>query len=508
MDTLVSAAGLVFVPATLALIAAGAILGLILGAIPGLTATMGVTLMLPVSLHLPPGAGMALLLAVYVGAVSGASTPAILLGIPGNPNAIATVRDGHAMTRSGRAGQALGAAALASLIGGLASVAVLALFAPLLAPVTLAFGPADKTMLAVLGLAAVASISSRDPAKGGLCAALGIALAMLGLDVYTNQLRMPMPDWVRGTPLQTGLPMVPLLIGVFGISQVLIDIDRIRRGDLTVPQIPRRNVFPGLSELRRLWRVTAESAGIGTFIGAIPGAGASIAVFLAYERARTLAARPGSRIGPIGDGAVAGVFAPETANNAVTGGGLLPILTLALPGDAVGAILLGALLIQGIVPGPVLFTQHPDLVLAIFLSMALGMIVVFVFQILGVRLFPLILRVPVTALGPPVLLLCLVGAFAVNGQSIVVGSFNMAVAMGFGVVGYLLRRGGYPIAPFVLGFILGPLLEQNFRLAIRQAQGNALVFVTEPIALTFLLLALVWVFWRPVALRLCRPQPS
>ena len=184
------------------------------------------------------------------------------------------------------------------------------------------------------------------------------------------------------------------------------------------------------------------------------------------------------------------------------------MLTLALPGDAVGAILLGALLIQGIVPGPVLFTHHPDLVLAIFLSMGLGMIAVFLFQILGVRLFPLILRVPVTALGPPVLLLCLVGAFAVNGQSILVGSFNMAVAMGFGIVGYGLRRGGYPIAPFVLGFILGPLLEQNFRLAVRQAQGNVFVFVTEPIALAFLLLALVWVLWPLIAQRRRRSQPS
>ena len=469
-------------------ICVGSILGIILGALPGLTATMGVALMLPVSFYLPTATGMAMLLAVYTGAVSGASIPAILLGIPGNPNALATAEDGYRMSKKGLGGQALGGAVVASLVGGLLSLAILALFAPLLAKATLAFGPAEKFALALLGLSVIASIASKNLTKGILTGAFGVCLAMLGTDPFTNAPRMPFPDLLAMTPLQNGIKLIPALIGLFGISQALFDLENIGRGALTVPQVKVRNLFPSFAKLGKMWRLVVESTGIGTLIGAIPGTGASIAVFLAYERAKKITHRKGSTLDRVGTGCIEGVFAPEVANNAVTCGALIPVLTLAIPGDAATAILLGALMVKGVVPGYELFAHDLPLVYAIFLGMGLSLIAMFVFQIGGVRLFPHVLRVPLKVLVPIVMVLSFVGTFAVDGQAVVAATYNMGVAFTLGVIGYLLKKCDYPISPMVLGIILGSMLEENFRLAIKLSQGNYFVFFERPIVLFFLFL--------------------
>ncbi|NQU58674.1 MAG: tripartite tricarboxylate transporter permease [Rhodospirillales bacterium] len=372
MTDILAGIDLIMTVETIVWISIGSILGIVLGALPGLTATMGVALMLPVSFYLPTATGMALLLAVYTGAVSGASIPAILLGIPGNPNALATTEDGYRMSQKGLGGLALGGAVVASLIGGLLSLAILAMFAPLLAKATLAFGSAEKFALALLGLSVIASIASKNLSKGVLTGAFGVCLAMLGTDPFTNAPRMPFPDLLAMSPLQNGIKLIPALIGLFGVSQALFDLERVGRGALAVPQVEVKNIFPSLAKIAKMWRLILESTGIGTFIGAIPGTGASIAVFLAYERARKITHKKGSKLDRVGTGCIEGVFAPEVANNAVTGGALIPVLTLGIPGDAATAVLLGALMVKGVVPGYELFAQDLPLVYAIFFGMGLS----------------------------------------------------------------------------------------------------------------------------------------
>ncbi len=372
MEELISGFLQIFNVGTILWVALGEVLGIILGALPGLTATMGIALMIPISFQLSKATGIALLLGVYCGAVSGASIPAILLGIPGNPNAIATVYDGHAMTKKGLAGQALGGAVVASFIGGIASLIILVLFSPLIAKMTLAFGPAEKACLAMVGLTIIASVSTKNLAKGILTGLLGLSLSLLGTDPFSNALRIPFPDLLAKTPLTSGINLIPALIGLFGISQVLFDLERIKQGHIAPPQVKIDRVFPPLKKIARMWRILIESTGIGTLIGAIPGTGASIAVFLSYERAKNITLSPKWKLGKVGTGCLEGVIAPEVANNAVTGGALIPALSLGIPGDAATAVLLGALLIKGVVPGYQLFSQEMSLVYAIFFALFLS----------------------------------------------------------------------------------------------------------------------------------------
>jgi putative tricarboxylic transport membrane protein len=322
---------------------------------------MGVALMLPISFQLSDATGMALLLAVYCGAVSGASVPAILLGIPGNPNAIATVFDGKAMTEKGLAGQALGGAVVASFIGGIISLIILVLFSPLIARFTLAFGPAEKATLALVGLTIIASVASKNLAKGILTGAIGLALSLFGTDPFSNAIRLPFRAVLAKTPLTSGISLIPALIGLFGISQALFDLQSIKHGQVAPAQVKIEKIFPSIKKVAAMWRLIIESSGIGTLIGAIPGTGASIAVFLSYERAKKITSSPKSKLEKVGTGCLEGVFTPEVANNACTGGALIPVLSLGIPGDAATAVLLGALLIKGVVPGFRLFSQEMSL---------------------------------------------------------------------------------------------------------------------------------------------------
>jgi len=490
LEELISGFLQIFNVETILWVALGEVLGIILGALPGLTATMGIALMVPISFQLSKATGIALLLGVYCGAVSGASIPAILLGIPGNPNAIATVYDGHAMTKKGLAGQALGGAVVASFIGGIASLTILVLFSPLIAKMTLAFGPAEKACLAMVGLTIIASVSTKNLAKGILTGLLGLSLSLLGTDPFSNALRIPFPDLLAKTPLTSGINLIPALIGLFGISQVLFDLERIKQGHIAPPQVKIDKVFPPLKKIARMWRILIESTGIGTLIGAIPGTGASVAVFLSYERAKNITSSSKCKLEKVGSGCLEGVIAPEVANNAVTGGALIPALSLGIPGDAATAVLLGALLIKGVVPGYQLFSQEMSLVYAIFFALFLSNVFMFTFQILGVRLFPKVLAVPMAILIPIILVLSLIGSYAIQGQAILSAIFDMGVALALGILGYFLKKGGYPIAPIVLGLILGGMFEENFRRAVKLAGGNYFVFFTKPIAILFIALAI------------------
>ncbi|MDD3162665.1 MAG: tripartite tricarboxylate transporter permease [Sphaerochaetaceae bacterium] len=474
---------------TILWMAIGSVLGIILGALPGLTATMGIALVMPISFHLPTATGMGLLLAVYCGAVSGASIPAILLGIPGNPNAIATVEDGLKMTKKGKAGQALGGAVVASFIGGIGSLLCLVFFSPLIAKATLAFGPAEKTTLALVGLVIIASVSGKSVLKGLFMGALGMALSLIGTDSFSGALRIPFASILGHTPLTKGLDLTSSLIGLYGISQVLLSAEHLTKPAAEIPDVKIDHIFPSFRKVCSMWKIILASLGIGTIIGAIPGTGASIAVFMAHDTARTITNASNGKLEELGTGCLEGVFAPEVANNAVTGGALIPALSLGIPGDSATAVLIGALMVKGVNPGFQLFSQNMSLVYAIFITMFIANLFMAVFQLAGVRLYPKILKVPEKILMPLVLMLSFIGAYAIAGQATSVGIFNMGVALAMGILGYFCKKNGYPFSPLVLGLILGSMFEENFRRAVKLAGGNYMTFFTKPICIVFIAFA-------------------
>lgn len=469
------ALGLVMKPDVVLWISVGTIIGIICGALPGVTATMGLTVMLPVTYYLAPVPSMGLLLSVWAGAICGASIPAILLKIPGNPNAVATVNDGYPMAQKGMAGKALGASVTASFFGGLFSLGVLVLVAPALARVALSFGPAEYFALGVFGMTIISSLSGKSLSKGLISATLGIMVSLVGLDQISGASRLTFGR----VELLGGIPLIPALIGLFAISQVLRDSPRART------QVPScstgtRGTLPTVTELLQNWRVLLLGAAIGTLIGIIPGTGASIAVVLAYEWAR----RTSKRRSEYGTGILEGVLAPESANNAVQSGALIPLLSLGVPGDSSAAVLLGALIIQGYTPGPRFFAEARSFAYAIFIVLALANMAMLLYQLVLIKPFARVLDVPSYILSPAIMILSLVGAYALRNNL-----FDAWVALAFGVVGYYFDMFGYPVTPFVLGVILGPLTETEFRRALAVSGGSPLIFVTRPISLALLVVA-------------------
>ena len=470
----------------------GSVLGIILGALPGLTATMGVALCIPISYHLSTATGMGLLLSVYCGAVCGASIPAILLGIPGNPNAIATSEDGLAMTKKGLAGQALGGAIIASLVGGLGSEVILIFFSPLVAKMTLAFGPAEKTTLALCGLVIIASVSGKNILKGLLMGAFGMVITFMGIDPASGGSRIPLTRILSKTALSGGIDSIAALIGLYGIGQVFEEIYKFKqKRDTYITDFG--SVFPPFKKIASMWKIILSSLGIGVGIGAIPGTGASIAVFLSRKAATDICLASNGKLETPGTGCLEGVFAPEVANNAVTGGALIPALALGIPGDGVTAVLIGALQIKGVTPGFALFNQNMPLVYSIFVTLTVANIFMALFQFAGIRVYPKILSVSNMVLMPVVLVLSLLGAYALAGASVAKGLVNMGTALLFGYIGFRFKKDNYPMVPIVLGMILGSMLEDQFRRAFKLGGGSMERFVTSPICWAFFILAVLMV---------------
>lgn len=464
----------VFSYPTILWIALGELLGILLGALPGLTATMGMALVLPFTFYLDPAASVGLMLGVYFGGVTGASIPAILFGIPGNPNAIATIHDGYQLARKGQAGVALGTAVVASFIGGLGSMLILFVAAPVLAAVSLWFGPAEYASLALASLTVIAATSGRAISKGVLAAVFGMMLGTVGIDQIVG-----LPRFTLGNIyLLNGFSLVAALIGLFGIAQVLQDLESVRTGALKAVMPKLGKLFPPMRYLLSRWRMILESVGLGTVIGILPGAGASVGVVLAYERARETSPEKEQ----FGKGALDGVLAPEVTNNACIGGGLIPTLALGIPGESAAVMLMAALIMHGITPGPLLFDQHIDLVYTIFVAMVVSNIFMLVFQLGGVRLFARALMIPPHLLSSLVLILSIIGAFALESSI-----FDAFAAVAFGILGWWMKKAGYPVIPLVLGLILGPMIESEFRRAVMLA-GTYTTFFTRPLSLVMLLL--------------------
>ena len=466
-NTLTIGLPLVLTPTVIGLTLLGTFIGLVVGSLPGLTATMAVAIMIPLTYSMTPQESFALLVPSYAAATFGGSIGAILINIPGTGAAIMTTIDGYAMRKSGEAGRAIGLAISASLVGGLASAIFLASFAPVAARWALRLGAHEYFAVTLFGLGFVAYLSP-SLLKGLLAGALGLLLGCVGND--------PVGAYPRFTfdhaSLIGGMTFVPVMIGLFGLSEVFHALE----GDLSARDVTRQRIHGIASsfwEGLRMWPTMIRSTLIGLLIGVMPGVGPTIAAALGYGIEKRL----GRNREAMGMGAPEGIVAPETANNAGTGGELAVTMAFGIPGDAVTAVMMGAFLIHGLKPGPTLFVSNPDVVSAIFLLFIAGNLLFAALGMASLSFLVKLLETPPRYLMPIVIVLCVVGAYAASNSV-----FDVWVLIAFGVVGYVMRKIDMPIAPMVLGFILGPLIEDNLRRALVLDDGWPIGFLTRPVS--------------------------
>jgi len=441
---------------------------------------MALALMLPFTFGMQPVPAIAMLLGVFVGGMTGGSVSAILLGIPGTPSAAATVFDGYPMALQGKAGPALGAAVIASAFGGLFSLLVMILLLEHVAAVAIKFGPAEIFALVLFGLSTICGLAQESMVRGLIAGVIGLMLMIVGLDDLDGVARLTF-----GTvQLQQGVNLLVAMIGLFAVPQVISAfIDHGHAAQAKMPENVRAQL-PSLKDLRdRLW-LMVRCAGIGTGIGAIPGTGGPIAAFLAYDHARRFSRRPQD----FGKGELSGVVAPETANNAVTGGTMIPLLSLGIPGDPATAVILGGLLIHGLNPGPMLFRTHLSTIYALYITIVLAYVVILIVQLWGIRLFVRVLQVPPHLLAVCIIVLCVLGSYAIRNSV-----FDVYLMGIMGLVGYVFQRIRIPIAPVVLGLVLGETLEQQYRTALILSEGRYNIFFESGVALSFFALTVLTV---------------
>ena len=452
----------------------GVVAGICIGALPGLTATMGVALLLPMTFGMEAAQGILMLLGIYVGAIYGGSISAVLLHTPGTPASAATAIEGYKLSQRGEAGRALGVATLGSYIGGVVSVLCLVLISPQLAKLALKFSSAEFFLLAMFGLCIIGNISGDSVEKGLMCGCLGILVATIGIDSVTSYIRF-CPE--GNYNFMGGISYIPIMIGLFAMSQAFENIEDIFTEEKE--QIKVTNIIPKKEDLKALFRISPITGLIGTMIGIIPGAGADIGAFVGYDMARSMSKHPEE----FGNGSIEGICGPEGGNNGVTGGALIPMLTLGVPGDAVTAIMIGALTIQGLTPGPMLFETNKVLVYTIFIGMFIANTLMCICGFAGIRVFSKVLSVPKVILTPIIFALCIIGSFAMKNSL-----FDVWVMLIAGVIGYFLGKAKVPTSPAILGLILGPMAEKNFRTALLKSGGDPTVFFSTVICWFFILL--------------------
>jgi len=462
-------------PYSLFLVLAGNVLGIIFGVVPGLTATMGMAIFLPMTFAMSDVNGMLFLIGIFVGACYAGSISAILVNIPGTPSAIATGFDGYRMAQKGEAGRAIGYSTLASALGGLFGVLVLVFAAPVLASFALDFGAQEYTGVALLGISIVSYISFGSTIKGLIGGIVGLLLATIGQDVISGY-----PRFAFGSKdLEAGLEMIPVMVGFFGITEVLVKLEQGGEVKAAIAKIDK--ILPSFSRLLKMSPMMAVSSMIGTFIGAVPAAGGAIASMAAYG----IQKRFSRRSKEYGTGIAEGVVAAEAANNAAVGGAFVPMLSLGIPGDPQTAILIGALMLNGLAPGPMLFSTRPDLISTIYLGNVLSVVVFTLIGLAGARYFAHLIKVPRHYLLPAIMIFCIIGSFAIRNTV-----FDVWVLLACGLLGYLLQKIGIMPAPIILGFVLGPILEDNFKRALIMSNSDWTTFVTRPISLILLLINL------------------
>jgi putative tricarboxylic transport membrane protein len=470
-DVLGALAHILTTPTSLALSVAGVLVGIVFGALPGISSTMSLAVLMPLTFRLNATDAMMFLMAVFNASVYGGSISAILVNIPGTPGSIATQLDGHPMARQGRAGEALGYATLASGFGGVLGLLVFMTIAPLVASVGLSFQSPEFTGLALLGLASLSAALPGAAYKGILVGILGLLLSTIGLDPLTNVLRFDFGS----KDLAAGLSIIPMAVGIFGLAEVLNGLEAGPARMEVVRTISR--VMPPWAEVKRTIPAALRGSLVGIVVGIIPAAGSAIGVVFAYLQEKRLSAHPER----FGTGIPEGIVAPEASNNAEIGGDLIPTMSLGIPGDGITAVLMGALLVQGLRPGPLMFKEHPDFVAAVYVALGIAIVLTTAFGLLGARLFARVLAIPQPILLCAIAMLCVVGSYAANNSL-----FDVGAMIGFGVLGYLMQKLGFPAVPLVFGLILGPMLEENVRRTLVVSDGSWLIYVQRPISVTLL----------------------
>lgn len=453
----------------------GTIGGIIVGAIPGLTATMAVAVLIPFTFRVEPIVGLASLCGIYIGGIYGGSISAILLRIPGTPSSAFTTLDGYPMALRGEAGRAISIATMSSFVGGFISILFLITTAPYIVKVALNFSDPEFFAIAVWGLASVADVSGNKLVYGLMSAAIGIFLGFAGLDPMTGA-----PRFTLGIDdLQSGLEFVPIMIGLFGMSEVLNALGKSENGVRVSQRIT--NLLPDWQDVRRNAKTWVRGTLIGIWVGVLPGAtGGAMGSLMAYNAEKSLS--PNSA--EFGKGAPEGIAASESANNATVGGSLVPLLTLGIPGDTITALMIGAFMMHNLRPGPLLYQQNPDLVHGVYGSLILAHVFMLVLGLLAARVFAKVLDIPRPILLALVVTFCTVGAFAVSNSL-----FNILVMVVFGFMGYFLERIGMPVTPMLIGLVLGPMAESSLRSGLQMFEGDVIGMLTRPFSLFFLLLS-------------------
>lgn len=478
---------------TLIALLVGTLGGMLVGALPGLSASMAVALLIPVTFKMGPTAGMVLLTAVYTSAIYGGSITACLIATPGTPSSAATALDGYPLTKEGQGLKAIGISTISSMIGGVFSALALLFIAPPLSRVSLLFSSLEYFLLALFGLTIIGSLAGDSMVKGLMSGFLGMLVGCIGLDVMNGT-----PRFTFGMmELESGVKLIPAMIGLFSISQVMIGVEEMVKGKKVILDNPdallKGSPLPSKQEMKQILPVISFSSIIGVLIGIMPGAGADIGSWVAYNTAKKRSKHPEK----FGNGAIEGIAASESANNAVTGGALIPLLTLGIPGSAVAAIMLGGMMIKGLVPGHDLFTKQGSITYAIIIGFLLANILMGVIGLLISKQLVKISIVPMAILSPIIVALSVIGAYAI--ASSMVDVWIMCV---FGLFGYFARKFGFATAPIVLGMILGPMAEQNWRQALMFSRGDMLgYFLSRPVSIVLGVLVIIGLF-SPIIMKL------
>jgi putative tricarboxylic transport membrane protein len=481
-----SSAPAVFSLHGLLVIGLGVAFGVVAGAIPGIGSALMLTLALPFTFEMSPLLGLSLLASIWTGSQYSSSIPAILINTPAAASSVPTTIDGYRLHQMGRGGEALGVSLITGFIGGLAATIVLTLIVIPLGQFALAFGPAEYFGVALLGLAAVSSMADRSFIKTVLSVVFGLAVGTIGMDFFTGARRFTFGV----AELIDGVPLIPAIIGLFALSEVAMQAERLQNPQVSAGA--KRVVLPSLATLRWLAPVTGLSTVIGIIVGIMPGAGGSVASFVSYSEGRKVARDPET----YGKGSLEGVAAAETSNNAVVAGDLAPTLALGVPGSVPAAIMMSALLVEGIWPGPMLFSQSPDVVYGLFIALAVANVFM---VICGILVQPLALQaagIPAPLLLPGIVAIVLTGAFASTDSL-----FGVHIALVFGGLGYVMRKLDFSCGAAVLGLVLGPIFETSLRRALGLSHGDPSIFFTQPISLTLILIALL-LFFMPLLRRL------
>jgi putative tricarboxylic transport membrane protein len=452
----------------------GVLIGTLIGVLPGLGPVGAMAILLPITYGISPVTAIVMLAGIYYGAQYGGSTTSILVGIPGEASSVVTALDGHQMALQGRAGPALGIAAFSSFIAGTAAIVGLMLMAGPLVKFALKFGPAEYFSLMVLGLIILTYLAQKSMIKALLMASFGVVLGLIGLDSITG-----MPRFTADMPeLLDGIGIAPLAMGLFGVSEILLNIERQIKRSVVVKRV--KNLLPNLQDWKDSAAPMVRGTAIGYLVGILPGGGTVLSSFLSYGVEKRLSKEPEK----FGKGAIAGVAGPEASNNAAAQAGFIPLLSLGIPASAVMGILLGALMIHGIQPGPLLMRNEPELFWGVIASMYIGNIMLLILNLPMIGLWVRLLMVPYSVLFPIILFVALTGAFVVNGSIL-----DLYLMLGFGVLGYFMRKFDYEPAPLILAFVLAPILEISLRQSLIISGGDVSIFFVRPISLTLLVIS-------------------